>query len=76
MMSSVTNIRWQDPAESIPAFLTILIMPLSYSISEGLAVGAIAYPLLKAFQGKFHETTILMWILAAVFVLKFVIVGK
>lgn len=76
MMGSVRNIYWDDPAESISAFLTIIIMPLSYSIADGLAVGLISYPLLKTFQGKFHETTIAMWILAVVFILKFVLVGK
>lgn len=76
MMGSVRYIRWDDPAESIPAFLTILIMPLSYSIAEGLAVGIITYPLIKSFQGKFHETNIPLWILAGVFILKFILVGS
>lgn len=76
MMGSVRYIRWDDPAESIPAFLTILIMPLTYSIADGLAVGLITYPLIKSFQGKFHETNIAMWILAVIFILKFVLVGK
>lgn len=73
MMGNITGIRWSDPAESIPSFLTIILMPLSYSIAEGLAVGLITYPLIKAFQGKGKETTIAMWILAGVFVLRFVI---
>ena len=76
MMGSVRYIRWDDPAESIPAFLTILMMPLTYSIADGLAVGLITYPLIKSFQGKFHETNIAMWILAVIFILKFVLVGK
>ncbi|NEO70475.1 NCS2 family permease [Moorena sp. SIO3H5] len=75
MIPSVRKIHWDDPAESIPSFLTILIMPLSYSIADGLAVGLITFPLLKAFQGKAHETTITMWILATVFILKFALVG-
>ena len=76
MMGSVRNISWDDPAESISAFLTIIIMPLSYSIADGLAMGLISYPLLKTFQGKFHETTFLMWILTLIFVLKFLFLGK
>ncbi|MDJ0519665.1 MAG: NCS2 family permease [Trichodesmium sp. MO_231.B1] len=76
MMGSVRNISWDDPAESISAFLTIIIMPLSYSIADGLAMGLITYPILKSFQGKFHETTIFMWILTVIFVLKFLFVGK
>ncbi len=73
MAGNVRSIPWDDPAESIPSFLTILIMPLSYSIAEGLAVGFIAYPLIKAFQGKARETTLTMWVLAGVFVLRFVL---
>jgi AGZA family xanthine/uracil permease-like MFS transporter len=71
MVGSVTRIHWGDPAESIPAFLTILVMPLSFSISEGLAAGLITYPLLKTAQGKGAETSPAMWILALIFVLKF-----
>lgn len=72
MAGNVRRIRWDDPAESIPSFLTILVMPLSFSIAEGLAVGAIAYPLIKTFQGKARETVLTQWILAGIFVLRFV----
>lgn len=71
MMTGVRRIRWEDPAESIPSFLTILVMPLSFSIAEGLAMGLIAFPLVKAFQGKRHETSLGMWILALIFLLRF-----
>lgn len=73
MMGCVRQIHWDDPAESIPSFLTILIMPLSFSIAEGLAMGIISYPIIKALQGKAHETSVGMWVLATVFVLKFVL---
>jgi AGZA family xanthine/uracil permease-like MFS transporter len=72
MAGSLRQIRWDDPAESIPAFLTVIIMPLSYSIAEGLAAGFITYPLLKAAQGKAREVTPALWILAVVFVIRFV----
>ena len=75
MMGSVATIRWSDPAEAIPCFLTILLMPLTLSIAEGLAVGFIAYPLIKAFQGKAQELSWVIWVLAAVFVLRFVLMG-
>ena len=71
MMTGVRHVRWDDPAESIPSFLTILIMPLSFSIAEGLAMGLITFPLIKAFQGKSQETTVGMWILAVIFILRF-----
>ncbi|NET87293.1 MAG: NCS2 family permease [Kamptonema sp. SIO1D9] len=73
MTGNVRSIRWDDPAESIPCFLTIIMMPLSFSIAEGLAFGFITYPLIKAFQGKAHEIKLILWILAAVFVLRFVL---
>ncbi len=73
MMGNVRGINWDDPAQSIPSFLTILIMPLSFSIAEGLAVGFITYPLIKAFQGKAGEVRIVMWILAVLFVLRFLL---
>ncbi|MBD1937948.1 NCS2 family permease [Microcoleus sp. FACHB-68] len=75
MAGNVRGIRWDDPAESIPSFLTILIMPLAFSIAEGLAIGFITYPLLKTFQGKAHEVKPAVWILAGVFVLRFVLMA-
>ena len=75
MAGNVRGIRWDDPAESIPAFLTILMMPLTYSIAEGLAIGFITYPLIKTFQGKAHETSIAVWVLAGIFVLRFVMMA-
>ncbi|WP_416667637.1 NCS2 family permease [Egbenema bharatensis] len=75
MAGNVLGINWKDPAESIPCFLTILLMPLTFSIAEGLAAGFITYPLIKTFQGKFHEVGIGIWILAAIFVFRFVLLG-
>ncbi|NET52495.1 MAG: NCS2 family permease [Merismopedia sp. SIO2A8] len=75
MAGNVTGINWADPAESIPCFLTILVMPLSFSIAEGLAVGFIAYPLIKLFQGKPQEISSAVWMLAAVFLLRFILLA-
>ncbi|OAB56904.1 guanine permease [Phormidium willei BDU 130791] len=75
MMGTVRQIDWDDPAESISAFLTMVMMPLSYSIADGLAVGAIAYPLLKSCQGRFREIPVAMWGLAGLFLIKFVILN-
>jgi AGZA family xanthine/uracil permease-like MFS transporter len=72
MAQNMRSIRWDDPAESIPSFLTIIVMPLSFSIAEGLAMGFVAYPLVKTFQGKIRETTPAIWILAVIFALRFV----
>jgi adenine/guanine/hypoxanthine permease len=68
MMREATHIRWGDLGEAIPAFLTIFLIPLSYSIAAGLSVGMILYPVVKSFQGKAHEVPLVTWILAALFV--------
>lgn len=72
MMANVLQIRWGDLGEAIPAFLVIFMIPLTYSIAEGLAIGFIAYPLVKTFQGKAQEVPLATWIVAAVFVARFV----
>lgn len=72
MMAGAADIRWADPAEAVPAFLTIFFIPLSFSIATGLSLGFIAYPLTKTFQGKAHEVSLATWILAAVFVARFI----
>ncbi|WP_071518596.1 NCS2 family permease [Geitlerinema sp. PCC 9228] len=73
MAGSIQNIRWHDPAEAIPAFFILLGIPLSFSIADGLAMGTIAYPILKTAQGKFREISLTVWALAGLFVLKFVL---
>jgi len=75
MMGSVRSIHWDDPAESIPGFLTLVFIPLSFSIAEGLAIGFITYPLLKSFQGKMQEVRPAVWAIAAIFTLRFVLMG-
>ncbi|MEB3121301.1 MAG: NCS2 family permease [Snowella sp.] len=72
MVSSVTGIRWGDMGEAIPAFLTIFLIPLSYSIAAGLSVGMITYPIIKSMQGKSHEVPVVTWALAGVFVARII----
>ena len=73
MMSPIKDIDFEDYSESIPAFITLLFMPLTYSISDGIVFGILSYVLIKAFTGKVKDIPILTWIIAAVFVLKFLI---
>ncbi len=75
MAASLKAIDWEDAGEAIPAFLTVIAMPLTYSIAEGLAAGFIAYPVVKVFQGKAREVSLAMWVLAAIFVGRFVLMG-
>jgi len=71
MMTPVKNINFDDFTESIPAFLTIVMMPLTYSISEGILFGVISFVLLKVLTGKFKDVSIVTLVLAVLFMLKF-----
>lgn len=72
MIGVVAEIKWDDITETLPAFLTILAMPLTFSIANGLALGFIFYPLLKVLTGRWREASPLVYVLAALFVLRYV----
>ncbi len=72
MFPLVKHIRWDDMAESFSAYMTIIITPLTVSISEGLSAGFITYSLLTIFQSRFRETNIGVHILAGLFVLRYI----
>ncbi|MCU4973164.1 NCS2 family permease [Halobacteria archaeon AArc-m2/3/4] len=72
MLQGVADIDWQDPAWAIAGGLTITIMPLTASISNGLAAGIISYPLIKAAMGDREDVSIGQWLLAISFVLYFI----
>jgi AGZA family xanthine/uracil permease-like MFS transporter len=74
MMSDVSRINWSDYSESIPAFLTILGMPLCFSIGDGLALGFISHPIIKLFSGKGRQVNALMYVLAVILILYFALV--
>lgn len=73
MMSPIKNINLDDYTEAIPAFLTIITMPLTYSIAEGIMFGMLSYVLLKLFTGKLKQISLVMYIIAALFLLKFLV---
>ncbi|WP_345522257.1 NCS2 family permease [Nocardioides conyzicola] len=73
MMQQVKGIDWDDLEIAIPAFLTIVLMPFTYSISVGIGAGFIAYVLIKAVRGKVADLHPLMWVVAALFVVYFCI---
>jgi AGZA family xanthine/uracil permease-like MFS transporter len=75
MIGAVASIKWEDMTEAIPAFLTMLAMPLTFSIANGLALGFIFYPLLKVLTGRWREASPLVYILAMLFVLRYVYLG-
>ena len=73
MMEPIFKIDLKDYTEAIPAFLTILMMPIAYSIAEGIVFGMLSYTLLKLFTGRVKEIPIIMYVLSAIFVLRFFI---
>ncbi len=70
MISPIQKINLEDYSEALPVFLTIIIMPLSYSISEGIAFGMLSYVLIKVFTGKWKSVSLVMYILALFFILR------
>jgi len=72
MMRNVIKIKWDDYSEAIPAFITLMGIPLSYSIADGLALGFISYPIIKLFSNKAKEVTWLSYVLAVVLIFYFV----
>ena len=74
MMTPVAKIDWEDYSESIPAFITVLMMPVAYSISDGILLGVISYVLLNACAGKFKKISPTMWVLAALFICKYIFI--
>ena len=75
MVSVVGEIAWDDPEVAIPAFLTMMTIPLTFSIANGLAFGFTAYSLLKIVRGKFREVNWFVYLLTALFILRFVYVA-
>lgn len=75
MLRNVVKIKWSDFTESMPAFLILAGIPLTYSISDGLAIGFICYPVIKLLAGRGREVSLTMWILAAVLVSYFILIN-
>ena len=72
MCSELTRVKWQDLTEAVPAFMTAVMMPYSFSITEGIAVGFISYCVMKAGTGRWREINPCVLVVALLFVLKFV----
>jgi len=68
MMKSVVEINFADPTEGIPAFVTIMAMPFSYSISKGIIWGVLSYVLVKVANKKAKDIPVVTWVLAAIFI--------
>ena len=75
MIQGIVHIDWEDITEAVPAFLTIVFMPFAYSIADGIAMGFISYALVKLFTGKAKTVPYMVWIIAVLWVIKFVAFG-
>jgi AGZA family xanthine/uracil permease-like MFS transporter len=75
MLSTITEIRWKDPLIAVPSFLTLMLIPLTYSIANGLGFGVIAWTVLHLATGKFRRQDWLLYLLALLFLVRFVYLG-
>ncbi len=72
MTQSISHIKWSEFSEAVPAFITMLATPLTFSIATGISLGLISYTVVKIAAGKFREITVLIWILTALFILRYI----
>jgi AGZA family xanthine/uracil permease-like MFS transporter len=72
MVSSISNVQWDDLTESAPVVITAVMMPLTYSIAEGIAIGFISYAAIKVVAGKHKDVNISVYIIAGLSLLKYV----
>ena len=72
MMGALAEVQWQEPDEAIPAFLTAIIIPLSYSIANGLAFGIVSHAVLKLVRGRARARDWLIYVLAALCIARFI----
>ena len=72
MTQSIAQIAWQEFSEAVPAFITMLATPLTFSIATGLSLGLISYTVVKVASGRIREVNALIWILTILFVLRYV----
>ena len=75
MASGLSHIDWDDITEAAPAAITALMMPLTFSIANGIAIGFISYTLIKLLSGKLSDINISMALISALFILKFIFLG-
>ncbi|MFC7720475.1 hypothetical protein [Nonomuraea recticatena] len=75
MMTQSRKVPWDDLELAVPAFLTIALMPFTYSITNGVGAGVISYTLIKAARGKWDEIPWLLWVVSLIFLVYFAIDG-
>jgi AGZA family xanthine/uracil permease-like MFS transporter len=76
MCGSVAKVRWDDFSEAVPAFLTLVVTPLTFSIATGLSLGLLSFTFMKLFTGKYREISPLIWVLSILFLLRYAFLGS
>ena len=76
MITHAAEIPWSNPVISVPAFLTIVAIPLTFSIANGLAFGFVAYTVLKIVRGEFRSVNWLVYVLTVLFIARFLYLGS
>ncbi|MGC1266318.1 MAG: NCS2 family permease [Candidatus Acidiferrum sp.] len=76
MCGAVARVQWNDFSEAFPAFLTLVATPLTFSIATGLSLGLLSYTFIKLGTGKFREISPLIWVLSALFLLRYAFLGS
>ena len=71
MMQSLARIKWDDPTEGVPAFLTLVVMPFTYNIANGIAFGFVAYSLAKILTGRWRECPMIVYVFSVLFAIEY-----
>jgi len=75
MCGAVARVKWDDFTDAVPAFLTLIATPLTFSIATGLSMGLLSFTFLKLFAGRRHEISPLIWVLSVLFLLRYIFLG-
>jgi len=75
MCGAVSRVKWSDFTDAVPAFLTLIGTPLTFSIATGLSMGLLSFTFLKLFTGRFKEISPLIWVLSVLFLLRYAFLG-
>jgi AGZA family xanthine/uracil permease-like MFS transporter len=75
MTESIARVEWHEFSEAAPAFITMLAMPMTFSIATGLSLGLICFTLVKVAAGKMREVPLLVWVLTSLFLVRYVYLG-
>jgi adenine/guanine/hypoxanthine permease len=76
MCGAVARVKWDDFTDAVPAFLTLIATPLTFSIATGLSLGLLSFTFLKLFTGRYREISPLIWVLSVLFLLRYAFLGR